>query len=179
MPEYITQIHMAALIKPGLRKGATMKHMDMEKFANGAFTSQINRELEKVTENIQDPNTDATAKRRITVVIEFKPNEARNFVTTGVQAKSTLAPALGAVTALNMGKDLKTGEVEAVEIGNQIPGQMSIDDVETPQAVQEEDNHNGESNAMVRTVDQSTGEIYETPASTSNNVIDLRAARQA
>ena len=154
-----------------------MKHMDMEKFANGAFTSQINRELEKVTENIQDPNTDATAKRRITVVIEFKPNEARNFVTTGVQAKSTLAPALGAVTALNMGKDLKTGEVEAVEIGNQIPGQMSIDDVETPQAVHEEDNHNGELNAMVRTVDQSTGEIYETPA--SSNVIDLRAARQA
>ena len=154
-----------------------MKHMDMEKFANGAFTSQINRELEKVTENIQDPNTDATAKRRITVVIEFKPNEARNFVTTVVQAKSTLAPALGAVTALNMGKDLKTGEVEAVEIGNQIPGQMSIDDVETPQAVQEEDNHNGELNAMVRTVDQSTGEIYETPA--SSNVIDLRAARQA
>ena len=154
-----------------------MKHMDMEKFANGAFTSQINRELEKVTENIQDPNTDATAKRRITVVIEFKPNEARNFVTTGVQAKSTLAQALGAVTALNMGKDLKTGEVEAVEIGNQIPGQMSIDDVETPQAVQEEDNHNGELNAMVRTVDQSTGEIYETPA--SSNVIDLRGARQA
>lgn len=142
-------------------------------------TSQINRELEKVTENIQDPNTDATAKRRITVVIEFKPNEARNFVTTGVQAKSTLAPALGAVTALNMGKDLKTGEVEAVEIGNQIPGQMSIDDVETPQVVQEEDNHNGELNAMVRTVDQSTGEIYETPVSASNNVIDLRAARQA
>ena len=58
-----------------------MQHIDMEKFANGAFTEQINRELKKVTENIQDPNTDATAKRRITVVIEFKPNEARNFVT--------------------------------------------------------------------------------------------------
>lgn len=52
-----------------------MQHIDMEKFANGAFTEQINRELKKVTENIQDPNTDATAKRRITVVIEFKPNE--------------------------------------------------------------------------------------------------------
>lgn len=160
-----------------------MKHMDMEAFANGAFTQQINRELEKVTENIQDPNTDATAKRRITVVIEFKPNDARNFVTTGVQAKSTLAPALGAVTALNMGKNLKTGEVEAVEIGNQIPGQMSMDEVEAIQAVQEardrqeEESHSGESNGMVRTVDQSTGEIYETPK--SSNVIDLRAARQA
>ena len=142
-----------------------MKHMNMEEFANGAFTNQINRELEKVTENIQDPNTDATAKRRITVVIEFKPNEARNFVTTGVQAKSTLAPALGAVTALNMGKDLKTGEVEAVEIGNQIPGQMSIQDVEEEQTEE-----------IVQTVDPSTGEIYETP---SSNVIDLRKARQA
>lgn len=142
-----------------------MKHMNMEEFANGAFTNQINRELEKVTENIQDPNTDATAKRRITVVIEFKPNEVRNFVTTGVQAKSTLAPALGAVTALNMGKDLKTGEVEAVEIGNQIPGQMSIQDVEEEQTEE-----------IVQTVDPSTGEIYETP---SSNVIDLRRARQA
>ena len=82
-----------------------MQHINMEEFANGAFTQQINRELENVTRNIQDPNTDATAKRRITVVIEFKPNEARNFVTTGVQAKSTLAPALGAVTALNIGQE--------------------------------------------------------------------------
>lgn len=68
-----------------------MKHINMETFANGAFTEQINRELKKVTENIQDPNTDATAKRKITVMIEFKPNETRNFVTTGVQAKATLA----------------------------------------------------------------------------------------
>ena len=52
-----------------------MKHINMETFANGAFTEQINRELKKVTENIQDPNTDATAKRKITVMIEFKPNE--------------------------------------------------------------------------------------------------------
>lgn len=143
-----------------------MQHLNMEEFANGAFTAQINRELEKVTQNIQDPNTDATAKRRITVVIEFKPNEARNFVTTGVQAKSTLAPALGAVTALNMGKNLKTGEVEAVEIGNQLPGQMAIEEV-----IEE----------MERKVDPSTGEIYETPIAgdKSNNVIDLRSARQA
>ena len=77
-----------------------MQHINLEEFAGGAFTTQINRELKKVTEYIQDPNTEATAKRRITVVIEFKPNDARNIVTTGVQAKSTLAPALGAVTAV-------------------------------------------------------------------------------
>ncbi len=116
-----------------------------------------------MTENIQDPNTDATAKRKITVVIEFKPNDDRNFVTTGVQAKATLAPALGAVTAISMGRDIKTGEVEAVEIGSQIPGQMSIEDVESDQT---ED---------VKKVDLSTGEIYET----TSDVINLRDRKQA
>lgn len=142
-----------------------MKHINMEEFANGAFTEQINREMEAVAKNIQDPNTDATAKRRITVVIEFKPNEARNFVMTGVQAKSTLAPPLGAVTALSIGKDLRTGKVEAVEVGNQIPGQMSIQEIATAQEPEDDG----------RMVDPSTGEIQET----SDRVIDLRTAKQA
>lgn len=143
-----------------------MQHINLEQFAGGAFTAQINRELKKVAENIQDPNTDATAKRKITVVMEFKPNEARDFVTTGVQAKATLAPALGAVTAFNVGTDLKTGEVQAAEIGKQLPGQMAMVLEDTSE----------EEDSMVRTVDPSTGEIYETPAS---NVIDLRKTRQA
>lgn len=143
-----------------------MQHINLEQFAGGAFTAQINRELKKVAENIQDPNTDATAKRKITVVMEFKPNESRDFVTTGVQAKATLAPALGAVTAFNVGTDLKTGEVQAAEIGKQLPGQMAMVLEDTSE----------EEDTMVRTVDPSTGEIYETPAS---NVIDLRKTRQA
>lgn len=81
------------------------------------------------------------------------------------------------MTALNMGKNLKTGEVEAVEVGNQIPGQMSIQDVQEEEIA--EPDHAGDSAAMERKVDPSTGEIYETPVVTSNNVIDLRAARQA
>lgn len=144
-----------------------MKHINLEEFANGAFTAQINRAIEEVTKNIQDPNTDATAARKITVTIAFKPNEQRNFVATGVQTKTTLAPALGAVTAMTMGKDLKSGEVEAVEIGNQIPGQMSIQDME----------EESEGEKMIQTVDPSTGEIYETPE--KNRVIDLRQARKA
>lgn len=106
-----------------------MKHVDLEKFANGAFSAQVNRAIEEVTENIQNPNTDAGATRKITVTIAFKPNAERNFVATGVQTKTTLAPALGAVTAFSMGKNLQTGEVEAIEMGNQIPGQMSVNDV--------------------------------------------------
>lgn len=67
-----------------------MKHVDLEKFANGAFSAQVNRAIEEVTENIQNPNTDAGAARKITVTIAFKPNAERNFVATGVQTKQHL-----------------------------------------------------------------------------------------
>ena len=145
-----------------------MKHMNLETFANGAFTAQVNRALEEVTKNIQDPNTEAGAARKITVTIGFKPNQERNFVATGVQVKTTLAPALGAVTAISMGKDLKTGEVDAVEIGNQIPGQMSIPETQTAVPVVEVEG---------KSVDASTGEIIE--EAPKSNVVDLSKAREA
>lgn len=144
-----------------------MQHINLETFANGAFTAQVNRAIEEVTKNIQDPNTDATTARKITITIGFKPNQERNFVATGVQTKTTLAPALGAVTAMSMGKDIKTGRVEAIEIGNQIPGQISLEEVEETETVE----------VAGKKVNASTGEIMEENPS-SNNVIDLRA-RQA
>lgn len=138
-----------------------MKHINLETFANGAFTAQVNRAMEEVTKNIQDPNTEPSATRKITVTIGFKPNQERNFVATGVQTKTTLAPALGAVTALSMGKDIQTGEVEAAEIGNQIPGQMSMEDL--PQ----EPADTGTVEVDGKTVDAETGEI-------TGKVVDLR-----
>ena len=41
-----------------------MQHINLETFANGAFTAQVNRAMEEVTKNIQDPNTDATVARK-------------------------------------------------------------------------------------------------------------------
>ena len=55
-----------------------MKHINMEEFAGGAFTAQINRAMEEVTKNIQDPNTYATAGRKITVVIAM--NRIREYL---------------------------------------------------------------------------------------------------
>lgn len=66
-----------------------MQHINLETFANGAFTAQVNRAIEEVTKNIQDPNTDAGTARKITVTIAFKPNQERNFIATGVQTKSS------------------------------------------------------------------------------------------
>lgn len=141
-----------------------MKHIDLEQFAGGKLSVQLNKALEKIAENVQDPNTDAQKVRKINVSISFRPNDERNFVATTVETKLSLAPELGATTALSMGRDLRTGEVEAVEIFNQIPGQMNVDDV----IDQEEDE-------TPKAFDPDTGEIYEP----SNKVIDLRKAKQA
>lgn len=141
-----------------------MKHIDLEQFAGGKLSVQLNKALEKVTENIQDPNTDAQKVRKTNVSISLRPNDERNFVSTTVETKLSLAPELGATTALSMGRDLRTGEVEAVEIFNQIPGQMNVEDV----IGQEEDEPQ-------KAFDPDTGEIYEP----SNKVIDLRKAKQA
>ena len=150
-----------------------MQHINLETFANGAFTAQVNRAIEEVTKNIQDPNTDAGTARKITVTIAFKPNQERNFIATGVQTKTTLAPALGAVTALSMGRDLRTGEVEAVEIGNQIPGQMSVQD---PGAVPEAETTVVDG----KVIDKNTGEVVaDSVPEHTGKVIDLRTAKQA
>lgn len=141
-----------------------MKHINLEQFAGGKLSVQLNKALEKITENVQDPNTDAQKVRKINVSISFRPNDERNFVATTVETKLSLAPELGATTALSMGRDLRTGEVEAVEIFNQIPGQMNVDDV----IDQEEDE-------TPKAFDPDTGEIYEP----GNKVIDLRKAKQA
>ena len=148
-----------------------MKHINIEQFSNGELTQQINREMEAVARNIADPNTEAKTARKITVTITLKPNEQRDFITTSITTKSTLAPTLGAVTALGIRKDLKTGEVEVCEIGNQIPGQMSITDVEAQQPAEPVQEIDG------KAVNTETGEIVG--QASGGNVVDLRKAREA
>ena len=127
-----------------------MRHFNLETFAGGELSRQINRDIEAVMRNVVDPNTDVKAKRKITVTIEFKPNEQRNFITTNVNSKPTLAPALGAVTALGVQQDLTSGAIEVAEIGSKIP----------------------EATVKVegKTVDTETGEIMEK----GSKVVDLR-----
>ena len=98
-----------------------MRHFNLETFAGGELSRQINRDIEAVMRNVVDPNTDVKAKRKITVTIEFKPNEQSNFITTNVNSKPTLAPALGAVTALGVQQDLTSGAIDVAEIGSKMP----------------------------------------------------------
>mgnify|MGYP000868145891 CR=1 FL=1 len=102
--------------------------VNLANLTRGALMEQFNTELEKVIENIADPNTEAKKARKITINITLKPNENRNIVAVEVQTKSTLAPANKVETNLFIDKD-KDGNLAVAEIYNEIPGQMSIDDL--------------------------------------------------
>lgn len=79
-----------------------MKHINLEQFAGGKLSVQLNKALEKITENVQDPNTDAQKVRKINVSISFRPNDERNFVATTVETKLSLAPELGATNPVTL-----------------------------------------------------------------------------
>lgn len=48
--------------------------------ARGAFEERVDYEMDKVIQNILDPNTKATAKRKITLTIELTPDDERRTI---------------------------------------------------------------------------------------------------
>ena len=87
--------------------------------ARGAFEERVDYEMDKVIQNILDPNTKATAKRKITLTIELTPDDERRTIGVSVTAKSTL-------TALYVTSD-GNGELVVAEMVPQVPGQMNMD----------------------------------------------------
>jgi hypothetical protein len=86
--------------------------------ADGEIIDKLNRELEKVAQNIADKNTDPKKERKITLQISFKPNENRDSISTSVVAKTSLAPERGIETLILMGKDSE-GKLHLNEVRQQ------------------------------------------------------------
>lgn len=107
-----------------------MKNIDINilQLAQGAVQEKLDREFEKVFENIQDPNVKATAKRTITLKIDLVPDDVRQVVKTNVSATSKLAPTDPVATTILTGKDLTTNKIEAHELQSGAPGQTYIDE---------------------------------------------------
>lgn len=94
--------------------------------AKGAIQERVDYEVAKVIDNILDVNTEAAAKRKITLTIEMKPDENRQFISIKASAKSNLAPVVPIGTTLGIAAD-ENGEMVIVETVPQIPGQMNLD----------------------------------------------------
>lgn len=94
--------------------------------ARGAIIERADYEMGRVMQNILDPNTKPTEKRKITLVIEFTPDDERSMIGVNVTAKSTLAATTPIRTALYASQG-SYGDFNAVEMTPQIPGQIGLD----------------------------------------------------
>ena len=56
------------------KKQAVKSSVDLNTLCGGAFAEKVNEALVQVGENIQNMNTDATKKRKITITLTFAPN---------------------------------------------------------------------------------------------------------
>lgn len=97
--------------------------------ARGAIQERVDYEISRIVDNILDVNTDACAKRKLTLTIELKPDENRQYIKIAASAVSKLAPATPVGTTLGIAAD-GNGEMVIVESVPQVPGQMSMDGTE-------------------------------------------------
>jgi len=148
-----------------MKRRTVQNFINLETMAGGALAEKINQAMEEVARNIQNPNTNPTTKREITVKIKFSPNKSRNVSNTSIAVSTKLAPTEAIDTQISMGIDLRTGELQIAEWGGVIPGQMTIDEYqEDRKAAAEEDRKDPDPD-----VNEETGEILE-----RRKPIDLR-----
>ncbi|MBP1044871.1 replication terminator protein [Enterococcus sp. BWM-S5] len=101
--------------------------LDLVELANGAIQEKLDGELEKIFNNIHDPNTKAKDKRTVTIKLEFKPDDNRQVVNLNSSFTTALAPVRDFDTTILTGKDFSTGKVAARELKSEVPGQTFID----------------------------------------------------
>lgn len=141
-----------------------MARVNLETFAGGALQEKFDDAMEKVLQNMTDPNTPWKNKRKITVEVTFEQNEDRDDSSVNVSVIPKLAAVKPVETRMAIGRDLATGKCYAEEYGNTVRGQMSFDDLQRPEDVVVDG----------KTVDLETGEIIDG----TTQVVDFRAVKQ-
>lgn len=106
------------------------KHIEFNiaELQEGAVQEKIEKEVERIMSNILDLDTDATKKRKLTITIDFTPDESRQVLSLDAQVKSTIAPQVSVGTTMLAGRNMDTGLIEARELSSGAPGQTFIGD---------------------------------------------------
>jgi len=101
--------------------------LSIDTLAGGAAREKLNIELRKVAANVKDPNTKADAVRTITMTIKFKPDEHREYGSSEISVKSSLAPSKG-IPAMFVFDFDHDGEAVLKELQTRDPNQTIIND---------------------------------------------------
>lgn len=100
--------------------------VDLNDFADGALAARFNEELQKIIENIADPNTEPHKNRTLTIQVQIHGDDRRDVLNARVIAKSKLLHAKEAETKILMGVD-NNQNIIGKELKSGIKGQMFID----------------------------------------------------
>ena len=98
--------------------------------AGGAAGELFDREIERVTADILDLNTEADAVRTITIKVKIKPDQNRGFGACGIFVSSTLGAPKGVASTMFFGRQ----GGRAVAVGN-VPDQKELFDKLGPRPV--------------------------------------------
>lgn len=104
-----------------------MSTIDLTEFADGAVAERFNIELNKVLENIADPNTDPKKVRKVTLTVSLKADDKRDIASVGIVAKSTIVPAKDIETKIVLDYDNR-GKIIGQELKSGIKGQTFVDE---------------------------------------------------
>lgn len=112
------------------------EHLDKKsilEMSMGAILERVDYEMGRVLDNVLDPNTKPTGKRKITVTLELIPSADRRTITVQSTAKATLVPTDPVTTSLYITNQPSTGEMIVAEMVPQVPGQTALDGTEQAQ----------------------------------------------
>lgn len=108
----------------------------LDELMDGALTERFNYEMERVLNNVFDPNTNPKAKRQIQIVIDIVPNERRDAAEFKIDVKSKTAPPVAVAQTVFLAMD-DHGNVTATEMTNQVPGQIDMNgEVSIPRVIE-------------------------------------------
>lgn len=103
-------------------------NLPVDQLVGGGFQEKLQTEMEKLFENIHDPNTKAKDKRVLTAKLTLSPDEDREFVQLDMDFTTKLAPVEGLSTRILTEKDLASNTIGAYEFMSNQRGQTYIDD---------------------------------------------------
>ena len=120
------------------------KVINLSELAGGAVQERFEIELQKIFDNILDPNTSTKTKRKLQLTLTFSTDEGREIALVTVDAKSTLAPANGIATKFLMDRDGRGNAIGAefaqtrlfdeAAAANESPGNTKVSYLEQKQS---------------------------------------------
>lgn len=99
--------------------------LKLNKINHGALQEKFEREMDRVLENLLDPNTAPDKKRKVQINMSFVTDDNREMVDMEAEVKSTLVPQKTVTTKILFGEDDEG--IVANELKSGAPGQTYID----------------------------------------------------